>query len=82
MCTGGAGATSGRACAELKQKAGTEQTEEEAAKLLKMKAQPQRGPGEGKHKFVLKTPKVSIIPLGNLGEAPSLHSQGRICLIP
>uniref|UniRef100_A0A8C3WDE5 Histidine--tRNA ligase, cytoplasmic n=1 Tax=Catagonus wagneri TaxID=51154 RepID=A0A8C3WDE5_9CETA len=37
------------------QKASTEQIEEEVAKLLKLKAQ--LGPDEGKHKFVLKTPK-------------------------
>ncbi|XP_014309303.1 histidine--tRNA ligase, cytoplasmic isoform X2 [Myotis lucifugus] len=41
---------------ELKQqKASAEQIEEEVAKLLKLKAQ--LGPDEGKHKFVLKTPK-------------------------
>lgn len=39
------------------------QIEEEVAKLLKLKAQ--LGPDEGKHKFVLKTPKVNI-PLGSL----------------
>ncbi|XP_045140676.1 histidine--tRNA ligase, cytoplasmic [Echinops telfairi] len=37
------------------QKAGTDQIEEEVAKLLKLKAQ--LGPDEGKQKFVLKTPK-------------------------
>lgn len=37
------------------------QIEEEVAKLLKLKAQ--LGPDEGKQKFVLKTPKVNIIPL-------------------
>lgn len=39
------------------------QIEEEVSQLLKLKAQ--LGPDEGKHKFVLKTPKVSIIPLGS-----------------
>jgi len=43
------------------QKASAEQIEEEVAKLLKLKAQ--LGPDEGKQKFVLKTPKVNIIPL-------------------
>ncbi|XP_074068913.1 histidine--tRNA ligase, cytoplasmic [Macrotis lagotis] len=37
------------------QKAGTELIEEEVSKLLKLKAE--LGPDEGKHKFVLKTPK-------------------------
>nr|KAF6346642.1 hypothetical protein mPipKuh1_006059 [Pipistrellus kuhlii] len=41
---------------ELKlQKASAEQIEEEVSQLLKLKAQ--LGPDEGKHKFVLKTPK-------------------------
>ena len=44
------------------------QIEEEVAKLLKLKAQ--LGPDEGKPKFVLKTPKVNIIPLGRLLEGP------------
>ncbi|KAG9490943.1 hypothetical protein GDO78_006327 [Eleutherodactylus coqui] len=42
---------------KLKQeKAGSEQIAEEVAKLLELKAQ--LGADDGKHKFVLKTPKV------------------------
>nr|KAF6480248.1 hypothetical protein HJG59_006148 [Molossus molossus] len=50
------------------QKAGAEQIEEEVAKLLKLKAQ--LGPDEGKHKFVLKTPKETLT--GKYGEDSKL----------
>nr|KAF6346638.1 hypothetical protein mPipKuh1_006059 [Pipistrellus kuhlii] len=54
---------------ELKlQKASAEQIEEEVSQLLKLKAQ--LGPDEGKHKFVLKTPKETLT--GKYGEDSKL----------